>query len=477
MGLKQQAIKGIAWTSVGTIGYGGLNLVVTIVLARLLSPNDFGIIELLVVFSSISDIIVDSGFSQALIRDGKASDKDLSSVFFLNIGVALVIYGLLFFASPSITRFYDTPILLNLSRFVFLTILFNSMSVIQNANLSRNLNFRPYAIASVAGVIVAGSTAVCLAHIGWGVWALAVNLVLFSFIRMSMLWILGGWRPSFVFCLDSVKRYLPFGINLMLQGLADKVVTNLESLIIGKIYLKSDLGHFSQGRKLDSYVVQTSTSVIQKVTYPLLSKINTDENRLKDGYRKVLGITMMFIVLMVVIMFCGAEHIMAGVFGKQWLPAAEYLKLWSLCGFCVAFYSVFINIFLVRGRSALLLRCSLAKQSLRIVAIALLARVGIRQMMYGIVAVSFLSAFIYSCLGGRLIGYRFIEIARDLMPFVTGGSLAGVAAIFITPLICTSTGIVALAVMCSIISVAYLLALFAMREKALLEIMRMIRLK
>ena len=475
MGLKGQAVKGVAWTSVGTLGYGGLNLLVTIVLARLLTPYDFGLIELLVVFSGISDIIVDSGFSQAVIKDNSATGKDLSSVFWLNVTIGLVIYTLLFFAAPFIARFYDAPVLMNLSRIVFLTVVFNSFSVIQNANFSRNLNFKPYSIACICGIIISGSIAILLAQLGFGVWALAINLACFSFVRMAVLWILSSWYPSFTFGFSSVKKYFRFGVNLLVQGLLDKIVTNLESLIIGKIYTKQQLGYFSQGRKLDSYVTQAASSVVIKVSYPLLAKVQDESEKLKEGYRSVVGVTMSCITPIMAIMFCGASYIMNGVFGGQWLPAAPYLKLWSLCGWCLVLYSIFINVFLVRGRSRLLLSCSIVKQVLRVSVILFLVRRGIMPMMIGIVVVTYITGIIYIIFGGKLIGYSLLDCFKDLAGIVLSIVIASFVSISITPLITTNEGLYGLIILSSLLIVTYLICMFVQKNKYLSILMSIVR--
>ena len=467
MGLKGQAVKGVAWTSVGTLGYGGLNLLVTIVLARLLTPYDFGLIELLVVFSGISDIIVDSGFSQAVIKDNSASEKDLSSVFWVNVSLGIVVYVLLFLAAPFIARFYEAPLLKDLSRIVFLTVVFNSFSVIQNANFSRSLNFKPYSIACICGIVISGSVAILMARLGYGVWALAVNLACFSFVRMAVLWIQSSWHPSFAFSSSSVKKYFSFGVNLLIQGLLDKIVTNLESLIIGKIYSKQQLGYFSQGRKLDSYITQAASSVVLKVSYPLLAKVQDESDKLKEGYRSVVGVTMSCITPIMAIMFCGSSYIMNGVFGAQWLPAAPYLRLWSLCGWCLILYSIFINIFLVRGRSRLLLICSIIKQVLRVSAILLLVRRGIMPMMIGIVVVTYISGMIYIVFGGRLINYTLWEFLKDFFGIVVSIVIASLLAIYLTPMVTANDGLYGLIILSLILSTTYLLCMLFQRNKYL----------
>ena len=477
MSLKKQAIKGAAWTSVGTIGTGLLNLSVTIILARLLTPYDFGLIELLVVFSSLSDIIVDGGFSQAIIKDNEADDKDLSSVFWINVAIALIIYIVLFCAAPFIARFYNAPIIEDLSRIVFLTIIFNSLSAVQNANLSRKLSFRPYALASIISIVISGSIAVYLAKHDFGVWALAVNLSAFSFFRMCILWGLSDWHPKCKFSSTTVQRYFSFSAHLLVQSLFDKIITNFESLVIGKLYTKQQLGYFSQGRRLDSYITQSVSGVVLKVVYPVLAKIQDNEHRLLEEYRIIVGIVMCCISPIMAIMFINSEYIMNVIFGPQWIAASPYLRLWSLCGWCQILYSIFINIFLVKGRSKELLRLSIFKHILRLSAIIILVRISIMHMMYGIVAVTALTGILYIFWGGRLIQYSILSVFNDIKGILISITTASMIACFITPLLTHNDGILAFTIMSFVTMSVYFGLLIFQKNEALKSIISIIRRK
>lgn len=418
MSLRDSAVKGVLWTGIGTVGAGLLNFILTMILARVLSPSDYGLLELLAIFTILSECFIDSGFSQAVIKDQNASQTDLSSVFYFNLTIALVLYAGLFFAAPLIANFYQEPSLVKLSRFVFLVIIFHSCSIIQNANFSRNLQFKPQAIASIAAIIIAGTTAGIMAFKGFGVWALAINMVLFAFLKMVFFWLFSSWRPSLVVSFQSIKKYFKFGVNLLVQGLVDKFVTNLESLMIGRVYTKTDLGYFSQARKLDSYITQTSTSVIQKVTYPILAKLGDNVNQLKNGYRRVLGITMFAMVPILFFTAASADNMLFVLFGPQWNASAPFLRLWSVCGLLVSFHSIFINIFLVTNNTRRLLNLSLIKQGLRLLVVFVLINVSIMALMYGIVGVSLISAVLYCYFGGKLIRYKMSEVLRDLFPTI-----------------------------------------------------------
>lgn len=401
------------------------------ILARLLTPYDFGILELLIVFSVISHAFVDSGFSQAIIRDKNASNTDLTSVFYLNLIIAAIIYIILFFCAPLIASFFKEPSLIVLSRVVFLTIIFDSFSIIQNANYTRNIDFKTPAIASTIAMLIAGAMAVYMAYNGYGVWSLVFNMIVYSFIKMILLWMMSKWRPNGGISTISLKKYFAFGGNLLAQGLVDKIVTNLESIMIGRYYTKSDLGFFSQGRKLDSYIVQTSTGVIQRVTYPVLSQLGDDKVKLKEGYRKVIQMTMLIMIPLMLGVVASANNLIVVVFGKQWIDTIPYLRLWAIVGLFLSLYSFFTNIFLVLGKSRQLLYLSLIRQFVRLVAVLIFVKISIMALMWSIVVVTFFSALMYIYFGGRQIDYSLKELLLDLWQIILAALVGAVTIYFI----------------------------------------------
>lgn len=469
MSLKKLALQGIAWNSLGTIGAGVVNIFITMVLARMLTPYDFGILELLIVFSVLSEVFVDSGFSQAIIRDNNASNEDLTSVFYFNVIIAVVLYCALYAAAPLIANFYKEDSLVTLSRFIFLTIILSSLSLVQNANYTKNLNFKTPAVSSLAAMIITGVVAIIMAYKGFGVWALAVNLVLYSFLKTVFLWIQSDWRPKGWLKIDSIKKYFAFSGNLLAQGLVDKFVTNLEPLLIGRFFSKYDLGLFSQGRKLNSYITLTSTGVIQKVTYPVLSKLGSDKDKLKEGYRKIIGLTMFVMMPAMLGVAASADNLIVVAFGKQWLEASPYLRMWAFVGLFVALYSFFTNIFLVLGKSRLLLCLSLIRQAVRVLAIVLLINTSVINLMWGIVVVTILSSISYIYFGGRLINYSLIELLKDLSQIILS-SLIGSIFIYVLDFYLKIDLVIIKFIMQLFLMVAiYLIMLIKMKNKQLIE--------
>lgn len=475
MSLKEKAVKGVLWSSIGTVGAGLLNFIVTMILARVLSPADYGVLEILLVFIVLAECFIDSGFSQAIIRDNNASEEDLSSVFYLNLFIALALYLILFILSPYIATYYNEPNLLWLSRFVFLTFIFNSFSIVQNANFSRTLDFKTPAISSICAIIISATISIFLAFKGYGVWALAFNHVIYSFLRTVFYWVRSKWRPVLKFSFQSIKRYFKFGSNLLIQGLVDKFVSNFESLLIGKVYTKSDLGYFSQARKLDGYIIQTSSSVIQRVTYPILAKMSDTPEKLKSGYRRVLQTTIFVIAPILFFTISASDNVLYCLFGAQWLESTPYLRLWCFTGFLVSFYSVFINIFLVNNKTKLLLKLSLIRQLIRLVAIVVFIRISIMSLMYTIVVVTLISFFIYVYKGGRLIGYHLLEILRDLYKTLFAASVAGVVVYLFSEITSIDNRFVLLVIQLIIMVFIYLLLSIILKNPIYTELKEIVK--
>ncbi len=413
MSLKKTVLNGFIWSSIGTLGNGLVSFLVTIILARILTPSDFALIALLTVFISVSNVIVDSGFSQAIIRDDNPSDVDLSSIFIFNMIISTILYSILFILAPYISLFYQTPDLELLSKIVFLVIIFNALIVIQNALLKRELNFVLVEKISVLGSFFAGVVSVIMAFTGFGVWALVANMVLMPFCRGILLWKYSKWRPKIIFSFKSLKRYLSFGIFLMFQGLIDVFVTNLNTLFIGKIYTKNDLGYYSQGGKLDSYIVTPLNAVIDKVVYPIFSRIKNDDLQLKDGYRKMLGMLLCIILPTMFFVSLYAENIVVVLFGKQWIEAGNYLQLISILGLFQLIHKVSISFIMIKGKTNTMFFIALIKQSLRVVALFLTINISVYSMVLGFVISGIIGSLLYIYLSMHYVQCSFFEIMHD----------------------------------------------------------------
>lgn len=413
--LKQKTFSGLIWASIGNVGHGLINLLITFILARILLPSDFGVLELVLVITSISTVLVDSGFSQAIIRDKEATDIDKNTVFWVNISIATALYLILFCTAPAFATFFKAPGFAKLGRVAFISIIIDSFSNIQNVTFTKELKFRPIAIASLLSVFVAGVIAVVLASLGWGVWALIVMIVATSVIKTGCLWLLSRWRPSFQFSRESLVKYFKFGSFILVQSLIDKIALDIESIVTGRCYTKDQLGYFAQSRKINSYFGQALTSVVVKVSYPALVKVGDSDERLKIGYRSIVGMTSFVVFPIMIFIFFFPYDCMEAFFGHKWVGAGEYLRLWACIGIIQPILSICNNIFLVKGKSKQLFVLSAIKNITKILVVLFVVRLGIYDLILGIVITAWIMAIVFLYYSGKLIQYRLIEIAKDVL--------------------------------------------------------------
>lgn len=424
MGLKQKTVSGFIWTSAGMLGNGLVSFLVTMILARILLPYDFALVQLLAVFLAISNVVVDSGFSQAIIRDDDPSETDLSSVFYFNICLSFIVYIILFFAAPQISSYFAAPELTILSRVVFLVIIFNSFSIIQNATLNRSLEFALVNRASVTGSFLAGGISIIMAFTGFGIWALVANMVLLPFFRSILLWYHSSWRPIKAFSIKSVKRYFGFGGFLMVQGIVDAISTNLISLIIGRVYTKDDLGYYSQGKKLDGYIVTPFNSIIQKVTYPILSKIKNEGARLKEGYRKIVGVVMFAFIPVMLFTIGTSDNMIITLFGEKWAEAGIYLKIAAVGALLFPIQYVCTNIIMIKGKTNIMLIFSVIKHGIRIVLLLAFINSGVLALAIVYTSSTLIGSILYIYLGMKYLHYSIFELFNDLYKSVFSSLIA-----------------------------------------------------
>ena len=472
--LKTKTVSGFIWTSAGMLGNGLMSFLVTMILARMLLPYDFAIIQLLAIFLAISNVIVDSGFSQAIIRDDNPSDKDLFSVFYFNIGLSFLIYIVLFFLAPHISRYFEVPELTLLSRVVFLVIIFNSFSIIQNAVLNRELNFAAVNKSSVIGSVLAGLISIIMAVAGLGIWALVANMVLLPLFRSILLWYLSSWRPKSSFSIKSIKKYFAFGGFLMVQGIIDAISTNLVSVLIGKVYTKDDLGYFSQGGKLDSYLVAPFTMVIKKVTYPILSKIKNEEERLKEAYRKVVGVVMFAFIPVTFFTIGASDNIIITLFGPKWAEAGIYLKISTIGGLLFPLQSVCANIIMIKGKTKSMLIFAFIKHGLRIILLLAFVKSGVLALAIVFSLSTLIGSLLYISLGMKYLKYDIVELFNDLYKTTIASLIGVVVVVLIDNLLRDSSVIIVFMLQLSSMAVVFIAFSKLLKNEFLKETISMI---
>jgi len=416
--LKSKTVHALFWSFSERIGQRGIQVVISIILARLLLPAQFGLIAMLAIFMAIAQAFLNSGFGQALIQKKDATHVDSCSIFYFNIVVSTVVAGLLCLCAPWIAAFYDEPILIPLTRFLSLNLIISSFSLIHTTLLTKRIDFKAQLKVSITAVVISGIVGVTLAIRGFGVWSLAVQIVMSTLIRTVLLWFLNNWRPSLVFSFSSLKSLFAYGSKLLFSGLLDTVFRNIYLVVIGKIFTATDLGFYSRAQNWQRLPTESLAVSVGRVTFPVFSSVQDDISRLKKGVRKALTTLNLLNFPMMIGLLVTAKPLVLVLLTEKWLPCVPYLQLLCIMGLSYPLHLINLNVLMAKGRSDLFLRLEILKKILVVIAIAVTYRWGIQAMIYGQIGVSLLAYYLNSYYTGRLIGYPLRDQVVDLLPYL-----------------------------------------------------------
>lgn len=390
--------------------------IIGLILARILSPEEFGLVGMITVFLAISQSLADGGFGEALIRKKDATDSDFSTVFYFNLLASILIFGLFYMLAPAIASFYGRPELTDIARVLGLIILINAVCITQRTQLTKKIDFRKQMKINLISALVSGAVAIVMALRGFGVWSLVWRSVIRSAMQAIMLWLTNKWVPSLAFNRDSFKSLFSFGSRLLLTGLIDTVYNNIYLLIIGKFFSAPQLGYYSRADQFSRLVSHNLTRTVQRVSYPVLSLVQDENTRLREGYRKLIKATMFITFFLMLGMAAMARPMILTLIGEKWLPSVEYLQLLCLAAALYPLHALNMNILNIKGRSDLLLKLEVVKKLLAVPVIITGIILGIRALLIGMVLHSLVSYFLNSYYSGRLISYPATEQIRDIMP-------------------------------------------------------------
>ncbi|GAB6123485.1 lipopolysaccharide biosynthesis protein [Dysgonomonas termitidis] len=416
--LKRKTGVALFWSFIDKGGQQIITLVFFYILVRLISKEDIGTVNLLAIFTIISGMLQESGYSSALIRKREVHPEEYTSVFYFNISISLILYTILFFCAPLISWFYEKPVLTDLARFVFLAFVFNAFAIIQNVNLVREMNFKLNTRITLVAWCVSGLIAILMAYNGYGIWSMAAQQVLQSFIRSLLLWIFVKWRPSGKFVFLHIKKMSSYSINLLISGLFGQICNNISPLIIGKKFSIPQVASYSQGLKLTNIPQSVISEGIRSVAYPLLSKIGEDDQRSKKAYRKVMRITSFISFPVAMLLIVTAGPIVSIYLPSEWADVVPILQILSIGGAFLPLFSLISSLLQFKGESKLLLKIEACKNVLVLVAIAIGVQFGIQGLVIGLSLVNVLAFFAGMFIAGKRITYSFVEILRDTVPYI-----------------------------------------------------------
>lgn len=431
MSLRKTAISGLIWTFAQQFGTQGIQFLVSIVMARLLLPEEFGLIGMISVFVAIGTSLMNSGLTQSLIRSEKPDQEDYSTVFYFNLMGSIVVYFLLFFSAPLIADFFNQSILINIIRIYCFSFIINAFSAVQLARLTKEMDFRTQMTVAIPSLIGSGLLGIFLAFHGYGVWSLVWMSLSQAFISTVQLWWRTGWRPSLVFKIEKFKTHFQFGYKLTLSGLLDTIFKNIYQIIIGKFFLASQVGFYTRANSLKQLPVLNISGALNKVTYPLFASIQNDDVRLKNVYKQIMQMVVFVIAPVLITMGVLAEPLFRFLFTEKWLPAVPYFQILCLTGILFPIHSYNLNILKVKGRSDLFLKLEVIKKALIIMTIAVSIQFGIIGLIWGQLFTSVVAFFINTHYTGKFLNYGSWQQAKDIIPIIFLAFIAGFAVLSI----------------------------------------------
>jgi teichuronic acid exporter len=416
--LRDQTITGFKWSFLDNVGRLGGQFIIGIILARLLDPSDFGLIGMLTIFIVIGQSLTNSGFGQALIQKKNADNVDFSTVFYFNILASIIIYLLIYAAAPLIAQFYGQPQLVLLTKVISFVFVIEAFGRIHNVFLEKRLDFKAPSIIGVLSVLISGIVSIIMAYRGFGVWALVVNTLLKGIITTILLWLVSKWRPLFSFSLKALKTMFSFGSKILVAGLVQSVFQNLYYIVIGRIFSAQSLGYYTKAHQFADLPVKTITLVVQKVTFPVFSTIQDDEEKITSGYIKVIRVLSMASLPLMAIIFISAHPLVNIVLGSKWLPMVPYLKVMSLYGWIYVLYTMNNQIITVRGRSDYYLHIQIIDKLLIVISILITYKYGILVMIYGHMVATILTYLIGSIYLKKIVNISLYLQTKNIAPFL-----------------------------------------------------------
>lgn len=414
--LKNKIVKGTVWSSLDAFLGQGITFLVGLVLARLLSPEEYGLIAIITIFISVFNSIVDSGFSNALIRKQDATEVDYNTVFYTNLVISAVLSTALFFGAPLIADFFARPQLTPLTQAMSSIVVINAFSIVQNIRLTKNIDFKTKTKVSLIASIVSGVVGIAMAFGGFGVWSLVAQQISRQLLNSVFLWIFNKWLPRLIFSWKSFKEMFDFGWKLLVSGLINTLWTEIYQVVIGKFYQPQTLGQYTRAQQFSSIFSSNLTSIIQRVSYPVLSQLQDDKERLKSGYKRIIKITMLVSFVLMLGLAAIAKPMILVLIGDKWLPAVPFLQILCFNMMLYPLHSINLNMLQVQGRSDLCLKLEIVKKFIGLGPLCLGIFVNIYYMLIGSVFVGFFSYYLNARYLGPFLNYSIKEQVKDIMP-------------------------------------------------------------
>lgn len=429
--LKDKTVKGVAWSGIDNVVQMGVTFVVSIVLARLLSPDDYGLLGLIAVFTAVCQALIYGGFTSALIRKKDATDDDYNTVFISNLGMSLLLYAIIYLCSPAIANFFERQELVALTRVSSLGMIIGALALVQQTRLTKRIDFKTQTKITILASVTSGIIGIGMALLDFGVWALVAQQLSASASRTVLLFFYNKWLPKFRFSSNSFHELFGYGWKLMISGLLDTLWKELYQVIVGKFYTPATLGQYTRSKQFSQLFSSNLTGVVQRVTFPVLSNIQDDKERMVSAYRRIIKVTMF--VTAICMFFVGAisEPLLYCLIGPKWHEAATYLPLICISGSLYPLHAINLNMLQVQGRSDLFLGLEIAKKIIGLAPLAVCIFYGVMPMLYVNLITGLICYFLNSYFPGKLLGYTSWMQLKDIAPSYGLATLIAVSVYFL----------------------------------------------
>lgn len=421
--LKKQAIKGIVWSAVERFSVQGVTFVVQIVLARLLTPDDFGIIGMLAIFLQIAQVFIDSGFANALINKQDCTDADFSTVFYYNLGVAIILYLILYIAAPFISAFYNIPLLVPVLRVQSLMLIINALSIIQKTILVKRIDFKSQSKATLISSTLSGLVGIFLAYKGLGVWALVAQQLLNSVLLLFLYLSIVRWIPQLLFSSESFRFVFNYGSKLLVSSIISVAYRNIYTIVIGKRFSSYELGLYTRAENFALFPSNNISNIISRAAFPVLSRVQNDDAQLIRFYKKLISYSSFIIFPLMAGLIAVAKPFIIVVLTDKWVDSVVLMQILCVSWMFDHLCNLNLNLLYVKGRTDLVLRLEVIKKILAIIILILSLPFGLIGMCWGLVIYTFVAVFINTFYTKKLFGYGWLQQLTDYIPYLVASGI------------------------------------------------------
>ncbi|SFF60143.1 Membrane protein involved in the export of O-antigen and teichoic acid [Salegentibacter agarivorans] len=414
MSLRQKAISGSYWTFAQQFGSQIVSFGISVILARILLPEEFGLIAMINILMGVGTLLYDGGLANSLIRTKNADQEDFSTVFYFNLGASILLYLISYVIAPLFANFFEEPILIQIIRIYCLIFIIQAFSTVQIARLTKKMDFKTQMLVSLPSLIIGGIAGVLMAYYGYGVWSLVYMTIIQTSIKTIQFWFYSGWKPSRVFSIPKFKYHFNFGFKMTLTGLLDIISANIYTIVIGKVFSTAQLGYYNRANSIKNLPTSNIGAVLGRVTYPLFSSIQDDNDRLRRVNKDIIQMVTYVIAPVLILLLVIAKPFFVFLLTDKWLPAVPYFQILVVAGLLQPLNSYNMNVLLVKGRSDLFLKLSLIKKGLLFCGVLLAMQFDIYALLFTQVILSIINFFMNTYYTNKMINYSPFNQLKDV---------------------------------------------------------------